>query len=287
MHSRTDGSLHRDKYVKILTVPGLYDSGPEHWQSRWEHEFLEVERITQRDWNRPICAEWIAEVDKAVTTAGPATVVLAAHSLGCATVVHWAKVFNRAIRGALLVAPSDVEAPSYPPGTAGFVPIPLEKLPFTSIVVASSNDPYVAVDRARFFADSWGSEMRGNRACRTHQCSLRTGDVERWPTVIGTASRWKFGRDSLAMNLDNDNDRVTNGQAAQGSAGQRSTQVMDGSTPSSERTSVHDESFVEGLTGLKAALPYILKSTQMTQCTAPRCLRLCRRPAVGNDLASG
>jgi uncharacterized protein len=158
MNSRTDGSVQRDKYVKIFTVPGLYNSGPEHWQSRWEREFLQIERITQRDWNRPICAEWIAEVDKAVTTAGHATVVLAAHSLGCATVAHWAKVFNRAIRGALLVAPSDVEAPSYPPGTAGFVPMPLEKLPFTSIVVASSDDPYVAVDRARFFANSWGSE---------------------------------------------------------------------------------------------------------------------------------
>ena len=77
-------------------------------------------------------------------------VVFAAHSLGCALVAHWAassKQLTR-VRGALLVAPSDVEAPSYPAGTVGFAPMPLRKLPFSSIVVASSDDEYVAPERA-------------------------------------------------------------------------------------------------------------------------------------------
>ncbi len=87
--------------------------------------------------------------------------VLAAHSLGCCTVAHLARDAAPAelarVRGALLVAPSDVEAPSYPAGTKGFAPMPLARLPFASIVVGSSNDEYVAPERARFFAGSWGA----------------------------------------------------------------------------------------------------------------------------------
>jgi predicted alpha/beta hydrolase family esterase len=88
-------------------------------------------------------------------------VVLAAHSLGCALVAHWAAVSERTarVRGALLVAPSDVEAPTYPPGTTGFVPMPLKALPFPSIVVMSSDDAYVSPARARQFARAWGSRL--------------------------------------------------------------------------------------------------------------------------------
>jgi len=59
----------------------------------------------------------------------------------------------------LLVAPSDTEAPSYPPGTTGFTPMPLFKLPFHSIVIASTNDLYASMERAQFFADNWGSKL--------------------------------------------------------------------------------------------------------------------------------
>jgi len=57
------------------------------------------------------------------------------------------------------VAPSDTEAPSYPEGTVGFSPMPLERLPFASTVVASNDDPYVAPERAAFFARCWGSRF--------------------------------------------------------------------------------------------------------------------------------
>jgi predicted alpha/beta hydrolase family esterase len=63
------------------------------------------------------------------------------------------------IKGALLVAPSDIEAPAYTFKAEGFAPIPLERLPFPTIVVASSNDVWVSLERARFFADAWGSEF--------------------------------------------------------------------------------------------------------------------------------
>jgi len=63
------------------------------------------------------------------------------------------------VRGAFLVAPSDVEAPSYPPNAIDFEPMPLAPLPFPSIVVASTNDQYVSLDRAKAFASAWGSRL--------------------------------------------------------------------------------------------------------------------------------
>ena len=86
-------------------------------------------------------------------------VILIGHSLACCTIVRWAEKYRRIIKGALLVGPSDVEAPSYPPGTTGFSPMPSYKLPFPSIVIASSNDKYVTMERANYFAGNWGSEL--------------------------------------------------------------------------------------------------------------------------------
>ena len=85
--------------------------------------------------------------------------VLIGHSLACCTIVRWAEKYKRIIKGALLVAPSDVEAPSYPAGTTGFSPMPTYKLPFPSIVIASSNDEYVTMERAKEFSANWGSEF--------------------------------------------------------------------------------------------------------------------------------
>jgi predicted alpha/beta hydrolase family esterase len=63
------------------------------------------------------------------------------------------------VRGALLVAPSDVEAPNYPEGTDGFRPMPLERLAFSTIVVASRDDIWVDFSRAESFARAWGSRF--------------------------------------------------------------------------------------------------------------------------------
>lgn len=144
--------------AKIILIPGLHDSGPQHWQSIWATQHPEYLRVKQRDWDTPVCRDWVEELDKAVVAAGPGA-VLAAHSLACATVAHWADSHKRPIVGALLVAPTDVEAPSYPLGSIGFAPMPLRELPFRSIVVASSNDPYVSLERAHQFAAAWGSDL--------------------------------------------------------------------------------------------------------------------------------
>jgi predicted alpha/beta hydrolase family esterase len=146
------------RHATILLLPGLQDSGPLHWQTLWMKDRPWMRRVEQRDWETPRLADWVENLEAAVRGAeGP--VLLVAHSAACALVAHWAAASPRAIRGALLVAPPDVEAPSFPPGTTGFAPMPLAPLPFPSTVVASSDDPYVSPARARRFALAWGSRL--------------------------------------------------------------------------------------------------------------------------------
>ena len=133
-----------------LTVPGVTNSGPQHWQSLWEREFPDkFRRIEQTNWDTPTCDDWIETIEREVQKSEPENVILIAHSLGCTTIAHWAKRFGTKIKGAFLVAPSDVEATSYTFDTKGFAPIPLDKLSFQSLVVASENDEYVSIEEGK------------------------------------------------------------------------------------------------------------------------------------------
>ena len=143
---------------RVLLLPGLYNSGPEHWQSIWEKELPAFTRVIQREWDTPDRAEWVERLHKEISSSSvPA--ILVAHSSSCALVAHWAAAHTGPVSGALLVGPSDPEADSYPKGTTGFAPMPLNALPFPAIVVASTNDEFVTIERARFFAGRWGARI--------------------------------------------------------------------------------------------------------------------------------
>jgi predicted alpha/beta hydrolase family esterase len=143
----------------VLTVPGLWNSGPQHWQTHWEAKHPGWTRVQQRDFEHPERDEWVAALDAAIR-ASHAKPILAAHSLGCTLVAQWARATGgEAIAGAFLVAPSDCEAASYPIDAGAFKPIPLAPFAFPSIVVASTDDEYVTVERATQFAGAWGSRL--------------------------------------------------------------------------------------------------------------------------------
>jgi predicted alpha/beta hydrolase family esterase len=144
---------------RIFILPGLGNSGAGHWQTLWETKFSEFVRIHQHDWDTPHCEDWIKTVQETITPYDPKQVILVGHSLACSTIGYWSKKYNLGIKGALLVAPSDTEAETYPPGTTGFSPMPINKLPFKSIVVASQDDFYVRPARAKLFAEAWRSEL--------------------------------------------------------------------------------------------------------------------------------
>ena len=141
----------------IVIVPGWKNSGPGHWQSLWAKRLPGAVRVAmaEEDWQRPKQALWLQAIGKTIL-AQPGPVVVVAHSLGCiATTLLPPEVAGR-ICGALLVAPADPERRG---PLADFAPVPYQPLPYRSVVVASTNDPYCPIRTAGAYARSWGSEV--------------------------------------------------------------------------------------------------------------------------------
>ncbi len=145
----------------FLALPGRGNSGSDHWMSHWLAAFPNSSRVLQADWQKPDPADWVARVDAAIAAA-PRPVVIIAHSLTVATTVKWAAQASpmqlAKVKGALLVSPTNVEDPdpSYD-AIRPFAPMPMVRLPFPAIVVASRNDPRVTFARAQQCATAWGT----------------------------------------------------------------------------------------------------------------------------------
>lgn len=145
--------------ASILIIPGFGDSGPTHWQSRWEQKLSTARRVVQPDWNKASRAQWVDEIVRAVAEADK-PVVLVAHSIGVAAVAHAAAKFTRPVVGAFLVGLSDWNRPDLLPGVAhDFAPIPREPFAFPSLLIASRNDPYCEFEVAADHANAWGSAL--------------------------------------------------------------------------------------------------------------------------------
>lgn len=114
--------------------------------------------MVQVDWDRPVRADWQARLESAVAQFGSRS-VLVAHSLGCLLAVQWAAATRLSIRGALLVGVPNPDRPSFPAEIQGFTPLPQDPLPFPSVLVASTNDPYGDFDFAQRCAQAWGSRL--------------------------------------------------------------------------------------------------------------------------------
>jgi prephenate dehydrogenase len=151
----------KDVAATVLVLPGWQNSGPRHWQTLWEQQNPIFLRVQQRDWERPHKSWWLERITEEVKQA-PAPIVFAAHSLGCIALAHWCQaapdLVNK-VKGALLVAPADVDRKDTPQQIRDFHPVPKRLLPFPSIVVASNNDPFLTQERAREIARIWGSRF--------------------------------------------------------------------------------------------------------------------------------
>jgi len=152
----------RNETIRYLIVPGWQGSPDDHWQSHWQRTLPNSSRVEQADWITPQRDDWVAALEQAIL-ADASPVILVAHSLGCVTVAHWAAQADahllQQVRGALLVAPADVERAGCAPALRNFAPIPLQRLPFATQVVSADNDAAVSVPRAVFLAQAWGAEM--------------------------------------------------------------------------------------------------------------------------------
>lgn len=168
---------------RVLLLPGWLNSGPDHWQSRWEalHGFTRVEQV---DWEWPRRGDWMARLDE-VLLDDPRPAVLVAHSLGCQLVAAWAAHSAQTARakGALLVAPPDVEREDLPPQVQTWRPIVRRRLPFPAVLLYSDDDPYSSPERALGMAADWGAQAHSLGALGHVNGESRLGD---WPSGL----RW-------------------------------------------------------------------------------------------------
>ena len=143
----------------ILIAPGLGNSGPDHWQRRWGRRMANARFIEQDDWDEPVLGDWVGRIHQEIIYS-TRPVVLIGHSLSVLAIVIAARTLvDTKVRGAFLVSPPDTSGPNIPPEALPFAP-PTDPLPFPSMVVASTTDPLVSVDRARGFAADWGSDFQ-------------------------------------------------------------------------------------------------------------------------------
>lgn len=169
---------------RVLLLPGWLNSGPTHWQSRWEH-LHGFQRVQQADWQWPRRGDWMAQLEEALLAdeqpARPA--LLVAHSLGCQLVAAWAAHSRHTakVQGALLVAPPDTEREDMPPQLHNWRPMVRQRLPFSANVLYSDDDPYCAVERALDLARSWGTAAHSVGAAGHINGESGLGD---WPAGL-------------------------------------------------------------------------------------------------------
>ena len=150
--------------LNTVFVPGYQNSFNGHWQEIWCNQFNDSSEsensywVEQNDWQNPHCVDWVEALNSLVQSLeGP--VLFVTHSLGGSTVVEWSNKYTANIVGAFIVAVPDVHDANLPKAISGYQALPLTTLPFPSIVLASTDDPYCKIDRAAYFAEAWGSQF--------------------------------------------------------------------------------------------------------------------------------
>lgn len=152
----------------ILIIPGLRDHVKDHWQTHLHTALSKTRKVhtvepLQND--KLSCAARVQAIERAMQAIdGP--VIPVAHSGGVIMLVHWAQTYRHNIPAALLAAPADLASPlpeGYPTLQAlqanGWLPLPRTRLPFPSLVVASTNDPLASLSEVERMASDWGSEL--------------------------------------------------------------------------------------------------------------------------------
>ncbi len=146
----------------ILIVPGLDNSGAEHWQTRWLGLLPNSARVELGMWSDPHRNTWVNQLNLAIHRADR-PVILVAHSLGCHAVAWWNEYERPSadgpVQGALLVAPPEVEGDGIDPRLARFAPVRRTPFAFPAILAASRNDHLIDFGRSRRLARIWKSRF--------------------------------------------------------------------------------------------------------------------------------
>jgi predicted alpha/beta hydrolase family esterase len=149
----------------ILIIPGLRDHVAEHWQTLLASKLTKVKTVPPLEQDKFNCIARVEAIQRVMEEIdGP--IIVVAHSAGVAMFVHWARKYQRPIKGALLATPPDLDIPlpaGYPtPETLRinhWFPVPRNPLPFPSIVAASEDDHLAAYSSVAAMAKDWKSEL--------------------------------------------------------------------------------------------------------------------------------
>lgn len=164
---------------RVLMAPGLFGSGPEHWQSAWQRRHPEFSRIDQDDWSWPRLDVWARRiVESAMDIREP--VVIVAHSFACLATVRASVFQSNLIAGALLVAPPN------PARFRGDERLPKQALDFPTTIVASTDDPFMPLDVAREWAQIWSSDFV--QLARAGHINQKSG-FRQWPAGLDLLER--------------------------------------------------------------------------------------------------
>ena len=135
-----------------LIVPGLHGSGHDHWQTWFERQIPDCIRVMQSDWSEPDLPKWSAKLRRELSRA-PGRVYVVAHSFGCLAAVQAAFDYRECIDGLMLVAPAD-------PARFGLsAAIPERPLGVSSVVIASTNDPWMSFPSVVEWSQAWSAEL--------------------------------------------------------------------------------------------------------------------------------
>lgn len=161
-------SVNVNSLATLVIVPGLRDHVAGHWQTLLEAKLSKVRKVVcvpplrEDGLNCTARVEAIQQTVQAVD--GP--VIFVAHSGGVIMLVHWAQKHQHDVQGALLAAPPDFSMPlpaGYPTQQTleanGWLPVPARRLPFPSLVAASTNDPLASYASVEAMARQWGSTL--------------------------------------------------------------------------------------------------------------------------------
>lgn len=183
-----------------ITVPGLNGSGPDHWQSWAEKEIPDCRRVTGIDFNKPVIAAWADAIRKNIRDEA-GSVILIAHSFGCLASIVAIADNETKVAGVILVAPAspqrfsatglildDSVAPSTLLGC-----IPALPLGVPGVVIASTDDPWMKITHAQYWADAWGLRFTWLRNAGHINAESGFG---RWaslpPLIHNLRQQWSF-----------------------------------------------------------------------------------------------
>lgn len=165
---------------RVLVAPGLHNSGPEHWQSRWQRVYPHFERVEQERWSDPVLLRWADRLDEMLDQDRRPTLIVA-HSFGClTTALSLSRASSPHVAGVLLVGPAE------PDKFQVASLLPQGELPCPSIMVASTNDPWMTARSAETWAQRWGSDFVNAGALGHINAESGLGD-------------WRFGQRLLQV----------------------------------------------------------------------------------------